>query len=82
MIAENVPVAVIGGGLVGLAAAAHSPSEAGRDLTIDEERAAAGACCGGPARTDVTACCALDERKKAEGSAGCGCATPSVTAAA
>jgi thioredoxin reductase len=31
------------------------------------------ACCGGPAKEDVTACCALDEEKKAEGAAGCGC---------
>lgn len=36
--------------------------------------AAASGCCGGPAKTDATACCALDETKKAEGEAGCGCA--------
>ena len=30
-------------------------------------------CCGGPAKVDATACCALDEVKKAEGEAGCGC---------
>ena len=32
-------------------------------------------CCGGPAKTDATACCVLDEAKKREGEAGCGCAT-------
>ena len=35
----------------------------------------AGGCCGGPAKSDATACCALDETKKTEGLAGCGCAT-------
>ncbi|WP_128002833.1 FAD-dependent oxidoreductase [Piscinibacter defluvii] len=37
------------------------------------EGAAEGSCCGGPAKTDRSACCALDERKKAEGASGCGC---------
>jgi hypothetical protein len=32
------------------------------------------ACCGGPAKADTTACCALDESSKAQGKAGCGCA--------
>jgi thioredoxin reductase len=46
-----------------------------------------GACCGGPAKADATACCVLDEVKKAEGEAGCGCgskaaATPPVVAQA
>ncbi|MGE0350552.1 FAD-dependent oxidoreductase [Hydrogenophaga sp.] len=31
------------------------------------------ACCGGPAKADASACCALDESSKAEGKAGCGC---------
>ena len=35
--------------------------------------AAPSSCCGGPARADRSACCALDEQKKAEGAAGCGC---------
>jgi N-acetylglutamate synthase-like GNAT family acetyltransferase/thioredoxin reductase len=35
---------------------------------------AATGCCGGPAKADASACCALDEQKKAEGEAGCGCA--------
>lgn len=30
-------------------------------------------CCGGPARSNAAACCALDEQKKAEGKTGCGC---------
>ena len=33
----------------------------------------ANGCCGGPAKADVAACCALDEEKKAQGEAGCGC---------
>ena len=35
--------------------------------------AAPSSCCGGPAKSDRSACCALDEQKKAEGAAGCGC---------
>lgn len=34
---------------------------------------AAAGCCGGPAKVDATACCALDEAKKASGESGCGC---------
>jgi N-acetylglutamate synthase-like GNAT family acetyltransferase len=34
---------------------------------------AATSCCGGPAKVDASACCALDEQKKAQGEAGCGC---------
>jgi hypothetical protein len=30
-------------------------------------------CCGGPAKTNVAACCAADETAKLEGKAGCGC---------
>jgi hypothetical protein len=41
-----------------------------------------GACCGGPASPDATACCALDEAKKREGEAGCGCSSPRATTAA
>jgi 2-polyprenyl-6-methoxyphenol hydroxylase-like FAD-dependent oxidoreductase len=41
----------------------------------------ASACCGGPPKGDAAnACCALDEAKKAEGAAGCGCATVAVAA--
>lgn len=32
-------------------------------------------CCGGPAKTDTSACCALDEAVKVQGAAGCGCGT-------
>lgn len=47
------------------------------DLVAGAEAAAASACCGGPAEIDSSACCVLDEQKKAEGEAGCGCsATP------
>jgi hypothetical protein len=34
----------------------------------------AASCCGGPPKQVTDACCALDEQKKAEGKAGCGCA--------
>ncbi len=37
------------------------------------ESLAGAACCGGPPQADASACCALDEQKKAEGAAGCGC---------
>jgi thioredoxin reductase len=39
---------------------------------------AAGGCCGGPARADASACCVRDEVAKAEGRAGCGCASAPV----
>ncbi|HEY6510812.1 MAG TPA: NAD(P)-binding domain-containing protein [Burkholderiaceae bacterium] len=31
-------------------------------------------CCGGPAESDASACCALDEAVKSAGGSGCGCA--------
>ena len=50
---------------------------------------AGSSCCGGPAKADRSACCVLDEQKKAEGGAGCGCSdtkpsapAPASTAAA
>lgn len=42
---------------------------------------AASGCCGGPAQADASACCVLDEQKKAEGEAGCGCGSTQATAA-
>jgi len=39
---------------------------------------AAAGCCGGPAKADASACCVLDEVKKAQGAAGCGCGSPAV----
>jgi hypothetical protein len=30
-------------------------------------------CCGGPAKADASACCALDEHMKSQGASGCGC---------
>lgn len=44
------------------------------DFALDAQVSAA-ACCGGPAKADASACCVLDEQKKAQGSAGCGCST-------
>ncbi|MBX3580885.1 MAG: NAD(P)-binding domain-containing protein [Rhizobiaceae bacterium] len=45
----------------------------------------ASSCCGGPAPTDVDACCADDALAKAKGDAGCGCGSnttaPAVTKA-
>lgn len=38
-----------------------------------EEPVAASGCCGGAPATNADACCKLDEDKKAEGEAGCGC---------
>jgi hypothetical protein len=35
--------------------------------------AGASACCGGPAKEDVSACCAADETAKKAGASGCGC---------
>ncbi|MEH2528287.1 MULTISPECIES: NAD(P)-binding domain-containing protein [unclassified Bradyrhizobium] len=32
-------------------------------------------CCGGPALSDVDACCAADEKAKQDGKRGCGCAS-------
>ena len=38
-------------------------------------------CCGGPAKSDASACCVADETAKAEGKAGCGCgSTPPISA--
>ena len=39
-------------------------------------------CCGGPAKADLSACCVLDEARKRQGEAGCGCARPAAVAAA
>jgi len=39
------------------------------------EASQAAGCCGGAPRVDASACCALDEQKKAEGAEGCGCGT-------
>ena len=38
-------------------------------------------CCGGTPTSNADACCKLDEEKKAEGAAGCGCnSSPATTA--
>ena len=54
---STLPVAVIGAGPVGLAAAAVEGA----------------GCCGGKPIADETACCRKDEAAKAAGAAGCGC---------
>jgi hypothetical protein len=38
-----------------------------------EAAGAASGCCGGPAKEDVSACCAADETAKKAGASGCGC---------
>jgi N-acetylglutamate synthase-like GNAT family acetyltransferase len=45
-------------------------------LGAQDSAASAAGCCGGPATADASACCALDETKKAQGEAGCGCGEP------
>jgi N-acetylglutamate synthase-like GNAT family acetyltransferase/thioredoxin reductase len=40
---------------------------------VAAESGADSGCCGGPAPTDASACCALDEENKAQGAPGCGC---------
>jgi hypothetical protein len=42
-------------------------------VAVPAPAVAASGCCGGPAKADAAACCALDEQKKAEGLVGCGC---------
>lgn len=61
-----------------------APASASASTPAPVPTVAASGCCGGPAKADQTACCALDEQKKAEGETGCGCGEPkpSVTAAA
>jgi NADPH-dependent 2,4-dienoyl-CoA reductase/sulfur reductase-like enzyme len=38
-----------------------------------ESAAVASGCCGGPAKQDTSACCAVDETAKKAGASGCGC---------
>jgi thioredoxin reductase len=52
------------------------------DLASPDLTGGGGACCGGPAKVDATACCVLDEVKKSEGKAGCGCGVNPAAAAA
>ncbi|HEY0818927.1 MAG TPA: arsenic resistance N-acetyltransferase ArsN2 [Rhizobacter sp.] len=45
-------------------------------VALPAQASAQAGCCGGPAKADASACCALDETKKAQGEAGCGCNAP------
>ena len=38
-----------------------------------EAAGTASGCCGGPAKEDLSACCAADETAKKAGASGCGC---------
>lgn len=48
----------------------------GNEEKVMNEPVAASGCCGGEPTSNEDACCKLDEEKKAEGEAGCGCDTP------
>jgi len=65
--AASATAAVPAGGC-GTAACAAAPEPA-----APAANAAGNGCCGGPAKADASACCALDEARKAEGASGCGC---------
>jgi hypothetical protein len=43
---------------------------------------APGGCCGGPAPSGTSGCCALDAEVKSAGGTGCGCAMAAATPAA
>lgn len=50
-------------------------------ISKTEKEPVASGCCGGAPTSNADACCKLDEEKKAEGEAGCGCNTTSTTSA-
>jgi hypothetical protein len=52
-----------------------APLEKNTIPSIAEEGKATSGCCGGTPVSNGDACCKLDEEKKAEGEAGCGCNT-------
>jgi N-acetylglutamate synthase-like GNAT family acetyltransferase len=62
-------------------APAPAPAPAPAQAIAKAAVPAASGCCGGPAQADASACCALDEQKKAEGEAGCGCGSTQAAAA-
>lgn len=64
----RLPVAIIGAGPVGLAAAAHILAHASVKVTAGQS------CCGGPASAEVDACRVGDAEAKAASKSGCGCA--------
>ena len=55
-------------------ATACGPVSCGTRASASVPAAVQPGCCGGPPQSDFAACCELDERKKAEGAPGCGCA--------
>lgn len=55
---------------------ASGPASCGTAVPVAKPASVqAAGCCGGAPRADASACCALDEQKKAEGAEGCGCGT-------
>jgi hypothetical protein len=76
---DSLPVAVIGAGPAGIAAAAQLGQHGltPRRMTHGAQSTAADAiatsgCCGGEPPPGVDACCALDAAEKAKGNGGCG----------
>lgn len=65
----------------GIADASAGCGTGGCGLPKPAAQPKATSCCGGPARADASACCALDEQKKAAGETGCGCGTTKQPAA-
>lgn len=49
------------------------PQEKAPHSTYEKVEKSESGCCGGTATNNADACCKLDEEKKAEGHAGCGC---------
>lgn len=68
------------GGTVASGAACCGTNPDKKEETMNETKNAsttpsASACCGGPAKENPEACCALDAEEKAKGAGGCGCGT-------
>jgi hypothetical protein len=78
--AVTVPAAAKAGGCGTSSRAAPAVTKA--QVEALAEPAPASSCCGGPPAVDASACCALDEQKKADGAAGCGCGDPKPAALA
>lgn len=52
-----------------------NPGARSSGATSVAKPAATAGCCGGPSKSDATACCVADETAKASGKSGCGCGT-------
>jgi hypothetical protein len=56
-----------------------APLEKNAIQNVETKPTSSPGCCGGTPTTNADACCKLDEEKKAEGEAGCGCNTATET---